>query len=71
MSVDQLNLFEKDTCELDALWQALVELKDSSNRTRKRLFGEIKELNERITELQATNERLKYKQHQDIKLWSA
>lgn len=67
MTIEQIDLFPKEISELDCLWQNVVELKDSLRKTQKRLFGEIKELNERITELKAENERIKCKQQPENK----
>lgn len=41
---EQLNLFEGPLSEYEILWQEIESLKESHNKTRKRLFREIKEL---------------------------
>lgn len=41
---EQLSLFEAPLSEFEILWREIEELKQSHNKTRKRLFKEIKEL---------------------------
>ena len=56
----QLELFAKPRTEMDIVWEEIEKLRHSQNIVRKRLFGEIKELNNRIIELQAENQRIRF-----------
>jgi len=56
----QLELFAKPRTEMDIIWEEIEKLRHSQNIVRKRLFGEIKELNNRIIELQAENQRIRF-----------
>ncbi len=54
----QLELFDGSLSENDLLWRAHAELKDSADRTRRRLFRELKELREQYVEVNAKVLRL-------------
>lgn len=59
MKVEQLDLFETPKSEMNVLWETLIELKESHRKVQKRLFGELSELKNRLTENQAELERVK------------
>tara|TARA_R110002096_G_scaffold88808_1_gene202739 strand:+ start:995 stop:1210 length:216 start_codon:yes stop_codon:yes gene_type:complete len=68
----QLELFSEPKNELTALWEALEKVKISQDKVRKRLFGEVKDLQEQLVKVRADNERLKF--HTEMKptiRWSA
>lgn len=60
MSKTQLKLFDTPKTELDAVWESVLELKDSQAKARKRLFFEIGELRKELLAVRAENERLKF-----------
>jgi len=69
---EQLLLFDTPVSEMDAVWQAVEKLKMSHDKVRKRLFAEMKSLQDEIVNLRADNERLKF--HTEMKpvfKWSA
>lgn len=57
---EQLTLFDEPVSELDSVWKAIIELKDSHNNVRKRMFSEVKEIKGLLTESRAEVERLKF-----------
>ena len=63
--MEQLLLFDKPITEFDAVWESITKLKKSHESVRKRLFKEVKELEEDIIKLRAENERMKF--HMEIK----
>ena len=65
---DQLLLFEGPKSEMQHLWEKPTELKESQGKTTRRLFKDMKDLEVRVTELQAENERLRC--HETVK-WTA
>ncbi len=58
--MEQLKLFDDPPSELDAVWQRIEELKETHRKTRKRLFGEVSDLQKTMIKLSADNERLKF-----------
>ena len=60
MNAKQLTFFDKPHTEMDSVWQYIIEMKDTSSKTRRKVFAEIKALNTKIIELQAENQRLKF-----------
>jgi hypothetical protein len=54
----QLDLFSCPKSELQALWEAVAEVKFSHNSVRKRLFQELQDLKESMIEIQATQSRI-------------
>lgn len=63
--MEQLLLFEKPVTEMDYVWEAIEKINVSHDKTRKRLFSEVKELQARLIKLKAENERLKI--HSELK----
>jgi len=59
MKTEQLLLFEDPKSEYQSLWEKYIQLKDSQDKTRKRLFRELQEVRDVLVELRAENERLK------------
>jgi hypothetical protein len=60
--MEQLELFTKPASELDALWLAITELKHSHNKVRKRLFREIKDLEEELIKVKLESSRSKFQE---------
>ena len=56
----QLLLFEDPKSEYQALWEAFEKMKMSNDKTRKRLFAEISDLQKNLISLKAENERMKF-----------
>jgi len=57
MVAEQLLLFEHPDTEMDHLWMKITEVETSQDKTRRRLFKEIRELNNAIVEMKAYTER--------------
>ena len=55
----QYELFESPKSELSLLWEFAARIKEEHRRTSKRLFGEIKDLNDSLIEAKAEIEKLK------------
>ena len=61
MTEVQMTFFDTPHTEMRALWESLERLKISNDKVRKRLFYEIKELEDQVVELRADNERAKFR----------
>ncbi|MDD4893606.1 MAG: hypothetical protein PHH73_06355 [Candidatus Rickettsiella isopodorum] len=57
-SSDQLLLFEGKKTECDALWEAIVEIKESLRKINKKVHGDISELRESTYACNAQVEKL-------------
>jgi len=62
---EQLDLFNTPANEMTALWEALERVKASHTKVRKRLFAEVKNLEEELVKTKAEVERLKF--HTEMK----
>jgi len=58
--MEQMTLFEKPITEFDALWEAVNKLKFSHDKVRRRLFRDIKELEDELMKVKAENDRIKF-----------
>ena len=56
----QMDLFDAGISEHELLWKAHSEIKESFDRTRRKMFRELKELRELLIETQAKTERFVY-----------
>lgn len=56
----QMTLFETPKTELDAIWESLEKLKLSHEKVRKRLFRDVRELENQLIEVKAENQRLSF-----------
>ena len=59
--MEQQLLFDTPTTEADALWKAIAELKLSADKTRRRVFSELKELDTQMVEVKAESEKEKFR----------
>lgn len=55
-----MTLFNQPSSEFDAIWKAVIELKDSHHKVRKRLFAEVSNLKKEVVGLKVENERMKF-----------
>ena len=68
----QLTLFSPPISEFDALWKSLIELKNSQDKVRRRLFAEVSDLKKKIVDLEVQNERLKFhNENKNFIRWTA
>lgn len=63
--MEQMTMFTKPHTEFDSVWEAIVKMRTSNDKVRKRLFAEVTQLQKDLVKVQAENERLKF--HTEMK----